>query len=83
MSCVLLLSLTLLTLLLCSDTNEDAKSQEERTFAQVFLQNIQNASKKSIRHRTVPSYMKKIFKMQDRRSTFSKVSCVFSEGKVN
>lgn len=80
MSSVLLLSLALLGLLVFSDTNDDAKSQEERILAQVFLQNIQNASKKSIRHRTVPSYMKKLFKMQDRRSTFSKISCVFSEG---
>jgi hypothetical protein len=45
----------------------------------LFLQNIPNASE-NVRRRIVPSYLKKLYKMQDRRSTISQVSCIFSEG---
>jgi hypothetical protein len=79
MSSVLLLTLAFLSLVVSSDTRNDDQSQQERELAQLFLQNIPNASE-YVRH--VPSYLKKLYQMQDRRPTFSQVSCVFSEGEL-
>jgi hypothetical protein len=38
-----------------------------------------NASK-NVRRRIVPAYLKRLYDMQDRASTFSQISCIFSKG---
>ena len=79
MSSVLFLTLALLSLEVSSDTRNDVKSHERRELAQLFLQNIPNASK-NVRRRIVPAYLKRLYDMQDRASTFSQISCIFSKG---
>ena len=79
MSSVLFLTLALLSWEISSDAKNYVKRQEARELAQLFLQNIPNASE-SIRRRIVPAYLKKLYNMQARVSTFSQVSCIFSEG---
>lgn len=78
---VLFLTAALLSFVANSNKRYDVKSQEERDLVRLFLQRIPNASRNVGRRREVPSFLKKLFKMQSRRSTFSQVFCTFSEGE--
>ncbi|XP_028397777.1 bone morphogenetic protein 7-like [Dendronephthya gigantea] len=79
---VLFVTAALLNFVVSTDSRNDLKSQEERDLMRLFLQKIPDASKNVGRRREVPSFLKKLFKMQSRRSTFSQVFCTFSEDRL-
>lgn len=76
MSAVWFVTLALFSLVASTERKKAVQNRGETEQADSFWKNVHNTSS-SLRH--VPSYLKKLYKMQDRRSTISQVSCIFSE----